>query len=70
MVILSGGALLLDRKRENSVHTPLLEGFLHLNWHGAHDDGEGHDRELWTMVDVAEGTVGGQFELYFCSTAC
>jgi hypothetical protein len=61
MVILSGGALLLDRKRENSIPSAALSGFLHLIWHGAHDN---------TMVDIALDVTGGQFELFFCSTAC
>jgi hypothetical protein len=70
MAILSGGALLLDRKRENSIHTKALSGFLKLIWHGAHDDGEGSDRDIGAMVEIAQDATGGQFDLYFCSPAC
>jgi hypothetical protein len=70
MVILSGGAVLLDRKRENSIHTKSLLGFLDLSWHGAHEGGEGDDRDLGATVTVAKDVGGGQFDLYFCSTAC
>lgn len=70
MVILAGGAVLLDRKRENSIHTRALSGFLCLAWHGAHDNGVGHDRDIGAAVEIAAATAGGQFEMYFCSTTC
>jgi hypothetical protein len=70
MAILSGGAVLYDRKRENSVHTKYLSGFLTLSWHGAHDDGEGDERDIGATVEIAQDTRGGQFDMYFCSTAC
>jgi hypothetical protein len=70
MATLEGGALLMDRKRQNSKHSDALFGFLALDWHGAHDDGIGDDRNLFTYMTVVEDAVGGQFSLYFCSTAC
>jgi hypothetical protein len=69
-VSLAGGALLLDRKRENSKDSDSLSGFLDLIWHGAHDHGVGDDRDLFRVLRIAEDAVGGQFSLYFCSTAC
>lgn len=70
MAILGGGALLLDRNRENSIHTDSLEGFLYLAWHGAHDAGVGEDRDIGVRVELAKDVRGGQFDLYFCSTVC
>jgi len=45
-----------------------IEGFLHLNWHGAHDEGQGSDRDIYTSVPIVSSSEAGQFELYFCST--
>ncbi len=70
MVILGGGALLLDRKRENSRESNALSGFLELIWHGAHDHGIGDDRDLFTTLTLVDDAIGGQFSLAFCSTAC
>ena len=47
-----------------------MDGFLHLSWHGAHDGGEGKDREIGAMVEIARDVRGGQFDLYFCSPKC
>ena len=35
-----------------------------------HDNGIGNDRELFAIMDLVDDAVGGQFSLYFCSTAC
>jgi len=47
-----------------------MDGFASITWHGAHDAGTGEDREIFTTVDFARDCRGGQFEIYFCSTAC
>ena len=60
----------MDRNRENSIHSDSLEGFLSLAWHGAHDNGVGEDRDIDGRVHLAKDVRGGQFDLYFCSTAC
>ncbi|MFZ4775954.1 MAG: hypothetical protein ACOYM3_11350 [Terrimicrobiaceae bacterium] len=70
MAILIGGALLMDRSNDSGRMSDDLDGFLSLTWHGAHDKGEGKDREIYASVDLAENTRGGQFEVYFCSTDC
>ncbi|HEV8068447.1 MAG TPA: hypothetical protein VGP76_11975 [Planctomycetaceae bacterium] len=70
MVILEGGALLLDRKRENSRVSNALSGYLALIWHGAHDHSIGDDRHLFTTMNLVDDAIGGQFSLAFCSTAC
>lgn len=67
MAILSGGALYAGQKRGIPDK---LEGFAHITWHGAHDTGIGADRDIYTGVELARDTSGGQFEIYFCSTAC
>jgi hypothetical protein len=61
MVVLGGGALLLDRKRENSRESSALSGFLDLIWHGAHDHGIGDDRDLYTIMNIVDDAIGGQF---------
>ncbi len=45
-----------------------MDGFLSLAWHGAHDGGKGRDKEIGCMVDIIRDAVGGQADLYFCST--
>lgn len=70
MAILIGGALLMDRSNDSGRMSDDLDGFLTLTWHGAHEKGEGKDREIYASVDLAENTRGGQFEVYFCSTDC
>jgi len=70
MVILGGGALLLDRKRENSRESNALSAFLDFIWHGAHNGGIGKDRDMYIQMPIAEDVIGGQFELYLCSTRC
>jgi hypothetical protein len=70
MAILEGGACLMNRRTACGGTDDRMDAFLQLTWHGAHDHGIGDDRELYTSVPVAEDCVGGQFELYFCSTKC
>ena len=68
--ILAGGALLMNRKEKFGAPDDKMDGFLHLSWHGAHDGGQGKDREIGTAVHIAYDVRGGQFDLYFCSTKC
>ena len=70
MAILTAGALLMDRKTDSGKMSDVLDGFLSLTWHGAHDGGVGAKRDIFTSVFVAESVRGGQFDLYFCSTDC
>jgi len=70
MAVLTGGALFMDRKRRNGAMHNQMDGFLDILWHGAHDNGEGDDRDIATSVYLANDCRGGQFEIYFCSTAC
>ncbi len=68
--ILSGGALLMDRKDNSGGPDDKMDGFLHLSWHGAHDGGLGKDKGIGASIEIARDVRGGQFELYFCSTKC
>lgn len=68
--VLSGGAMLMDKKRENGGPDDRLDAFLSLAWHGAHDGGKGKYRDINEMTEIARDVRGGQFELYFCSTKC
>jgi len=70
MAILSAGALLMDRKANSGGPSDDMDGYLHLDWHGAHDNGQGDDREICCTVNIVEGVIGGQGDLYFCSTVC
>ncbi|MSU60041.1 MAG: hypothetical protein EXS35_18040 [Pedosphaera sp.] len=70
MAIFAGGALFMDRKRANGGMHDQMDGFVSITWHGAHDSGTGTDRDIYTSVDIARDCRGGQFEIYFCSTAC
>ena len=70
MAILAAGALLVDRKKKWGRASDKLDGFLHLMWHGAHDGGKGRNKEIGCVVDIVQDVVGGQADLYFCSTRC
>jgi endogenous inhibitor of DNA gyrase (YacG/DUF329 family) len=67
MAIFSGGSIYTGNKQGIPDN---LEGYTSLIWHGAHDTGIGKDRDIFTRVDFARDTDGGQFEVYFCSTKC
>jgi len=47
-----------------------MEGFLALQWHGAHDGGRGRHRDSYVIVDVVRDSRAGQYDLYFCSPRC
>lgn len=70
MAILGVGSLLMDRKSDSGGPSPDLDAFFHLTWHGAHDGGEGSDREVGCMLDIIRDIRGGQADMYFCSTGC
>ncbi len=70
MAILMAGAVMMDRRTKWGGPSKNMDGFLTLCWHGAHDGGEGIDPEIGCLVDIALDVVGGQAELYFCSTKC
>ncbi len=69
-IVLSGGSCLMDRKEDSGGPDDSMDGFLHLTWHGAHDDGEGRYRERGGGLVLADGVRGGQFSLYVCSPKC
>ena len=69
-VELAGGALLEDRKSKAAGSSERMEGFLTLTWHGAHDQGEGEDRDFDAITYLVEFVRGGFFGIYFCSTTC
>ncbi len=69
-VVIAGGAFLMNREEDSGGPDDNMDGFLDIIWHGAHDGGEGRDREIGATVQIAKDVIGGQFELYFCSTKC
>ena len=68
--VLTGGALIMDRRRRNGRMDDALDGFLDLVWHGSHDGGEGIHPETSARVTIADSVRGGQFDIYVCSTRC
>ncbi len=70
MAILSGGALTKKGRDHYSGPSNNLNAYLSLTWHGAHDKGEGNDREIGYVLNIAEDVKGGLFDLMFCSTKC
>jgi hypothetical protein len=68
--MLGFGALRVDRKSNSGRPSPDLDAFFNLIWHGAHQEGEGVNREISCMVDIVKNIHGGEAELYFCSLAC
>jgi len=62
--------MLMDRKRENGGPDDRMDGFLALDWHGAHDGGQGRGRDIFERIEIAKDVRGGQFDILFCSTKC
>lgn len=60
----------MNREDDSGGPDDNLDGYLDIVWHGAHDRGEGKDREIGATVQIAQEVRGGQFDLYFCSTKC
>ena len=69
-VVLEAGALLMNRRTQDSRPSASLDGFLSLIWHGAHDGGAGRDRDITAVLPVADSVAGGQVAFYFCSPKC
>ena len=63
---LNGGGLRMLNK-DSSVVAPDLEGFLSIGFHGGHSETHSNPD---ARLDIADNARFGQFELYFCSTAC
>ena len=70
MAILYAGAMLMDRAKDEGGPSDDLDGSLELHWHGAHDGGTGKDADIFCGVDIIRDAIGGQADLYFCSTKC
>ena len=70
MVVLEGGACLNTKRLGVSGPDKNMEGFLSLHWHGAHDKGQGKQRDVYLTKDLATDVEGGQFEFCFCSIKC
>jgi hypothetical protein len=71
MASLTSGALsLLDKKEDIWGPSEDMRGYLDLDWHGAHDGGEGENRDIFTTVSLVRDVKGGQASLHFCSTNC
>ena len=70
MAVLSVGALKVNRKRNAGGPSNELDGFFNMYWHGAHDEGEGKDRDIGALLEVVQDAYGGQSDIYFCSTRC
>ena len=70
MAILTAGAVLMDRAKDSGGPSDDLDGFLALHWHGAHNGGQGKDADVFCGVDIIRDAIGGQADLYFCSTEC
>jgi hypothetical protein len=49
----------MNRKDDSGGPDENMDGFLHIAWHGAHDGGEGKDREIGAMVEIARDVGGG-----------
>ena len=61
---------MLDRSKKSGGPSDRMEGFLEFGWHGAQNGGFGDGREIYTRVEIIGDVIGGQFDLYFCSTPC
>lgn len=55
-----GGAMKLINKRGDTEMAEGCVGFLDIHWHG----------NVCAMLPIVEDSPNGQFDLYFCSTAC
>ena len=60
IAVLSAGALLMNRKEKMGGPSNKMDGYLSLEWHGAHDGGKGQDKEIGCMVDIVRDAAGGQ----------
>jgi len=60
----------MNRRNKTGASSDMLDGYLSLGWHGAHDGGEGRNREIYTIVALAKEVRGGAVDFYFCSPRC
>lgn len=70
---LSCGAVLYDYEDQYAAGvSDDLEGYLEINWHGAHSEegGIGKNPDTSVSVPLKKGVVGGQMGINFCSTEC
>lgn len=67
-----GGALLMDRQKDEGGSSSDMDAFLTIGWHGAHKKEYEVDNspEIDIQFDIANEVIGGQFGIYFCSTQC
>ena len=68
--VLNGGALMGEGKKGYPSMDARLVGFLDMTWHGAHHHADPKDNDVYTGLFIADQCADGQFDLYFCSTAC
>ncbi len=62
----NGGAL-LDIGNRSAIPDKRIKAFLTIGYHGSHS--EKHS-DASAQVEIARDPTIGQFEFYFCSTAC
>jgi hypothetical protein len=70
---ISCGAILLDAEdRSSGGPSDDMEGYLSLSWHGAHADegGVGKNPDIYLHLPLKSAVVGGQMDIFFCSTDC
>ena len=72
MAVLTAGAVFVNRKTANGGPDSRLDGFLDICWHGAHieEGGKGEYPNIFKNISLARDVIGGQFDIYFCSTIC
>jgi len=70
--VLSGGAMLINRRTGDGGPDDRLDGFLSLSWYGAdtYNGGQGVDPDIYKRIDIARDITGGQYDINFCSTKC
>ena len=66
-VCLNGGALRMNPERDDGSASPDMDAWLDLTWHSSHSN---CSDDAYVQLPIAADVVGGQFEAYFCSTAC
>jgi len=60
----------MDKNRENGGPDDRMDAHLFLTWHGAHNGGQGKDKDIYEVIEIAKDVRGGEFDIYFCSTKC
>lgn len=64
MAVLNGGALhVTDASTHSAEIANDCIGFMSMVWHA-------EDVGVFSVLDIADETPGGQFDFYFCSTKC